>query len=176
MKQNPGESASRSLRERRTQPALVGVTLPTTPVITPQQRNGAPQQVAKKQPARAAIWKLIMLGLLLSLLSAALYPLFVGAFPDHQAAQQALTGLFPWVTHLSWTAWPPALHALNQLAPFNLGTTGGFANLLFVGLALAFALQIIAARLGHQAAQERLAPRDRSRLLWTIFPLTVLLS
>src|SRR5690242_6478785 len=118
MKQNPGDSASRSLRERRTQPALVGVTLPTTPMITPQFSNGTPQPTPKKQPARGAIWKLTALGLLLSLLCVALYPLFAGAFPDHRTAQQALTALFPWVTHLSWTAWPPALHALDRFAPF----------------------------------------------------------
>src|SRR5579863_3323777 len=108
MKQNPGESASRSLRARRTYPALVGVTLPTTPVTTPQLRNGPPQQVAKKQPARGAIWKLITLGLLLSLLSIALYPLFAGAIADHAAAKQALSGLYPWLPHLFWTAWSPA--------------------------------------------------------------------
>src|SRR5579871_2156214 len=105
MKQKPGESASRSLRERRTQPALVGVTLPTTPVITPQMRDGTPQRAARRPSARGAIWKLITLGLLLSLLSIALYPLFAGAFSDHQAAEQALAALFPWVRHLSWTAW-----------------------------------------------------------------------
>jgi len=176
MKQNPGESASRSLRERRTQPALVGVTLPTTPVTTPPLRNGAPQQVAKKQPARGAIWKLVTLGLLLSLLCVALYPLFAGAFPDHQAAQQALTGLFPWVTHFSWTTWPPAIHAFNHLALFNLDTAAGFTNLLFVGLALAFAVQITAARVGRKAAQERLARRDTKGLFRTIFLLTALLS
>src|SRR5947209_1106855 len=176
MKQNRGESASRSLRERRTQPALVGVTLPTTPVTTPQLRNGAPQPVVKKDSTRGTIWKLITLGLLLSLLSVALYPLFMGALPDHQAAKQALTGLFPWVTHLSWTVWPPATRALNHLAFFNLDTPAGFANLLFIGLMLAFALQAIAARVGRKAAQERLAQRDTSRLFWTIFPLTALLS
>src|SRR5690349_19320930 len=146
MKQNPGESASRSLRERRTQPALVGVTMPTTPVTTPQLRNGALQPTAKRPSVRGVTWKLITLGLLLSLLSVALYPLFAGAFSAHQAAEQALTGLFPWVTHLSWTAWPPVMQALSHLAPFNPGTAAGFANLLLVGLALAFALQIIAAR------------------------------
>lgn len=176
MKQNPGESASRSLRERRTQPALVGMTLPTTPVTTPQLRNGAPQPVAKKHSTRGTIWKLTTLGLLLSLLSVALYPLFAGAFSDHQAAKQALTGLFPWVTHLSWTAWSPVRSALNHLAFFNLNTPVGFANLLFVGLALAFALQAIAARVGRKVAQERLTQRDTSRLFWTIFPLTALLS
>src|SRR5579859_6670646 len=176
MKQNRGESASRSLREPRTQPALVGMTLPTTPVTTPQLRNGTPQPVVKKQSARGTIWKLIALGLLLSLLSVALYPLFAGTLPDHHAAKQALTGLFPWAVHLSWTAWPPAMHALNHLAFFNLATPAGFANLLFVGLALAFALQFIAARVGRKAAQERLAQRDTRGLLWTILPLTALLS
>lgn len=176
MTQNPGERPSRSLRERRTQPALVGMTLPTTPVTTPQLRNGTPQQAAKKHSARSAIWKLITLGLLLSLLSVALYPLFMGAFLDHQAAKQALTGLFPWVTQLSWTAWSPLTSALNHLAFFNLNTPAGFANLLFVGLALAFVLQSLAARVGRKAGQERLTQHDSRGLLWTIFSLTALLS
>ena len=177
MKQNPGESASRSLRARRTHPALVGVTLPTTPVTTPQPRNGLPQPVAKKQqPARGAIWKLITLGLLLSLLSLALYPLFEGAIPDHEAAKQALSGLFPWLAHLFWTAWPPAMRAIDHLAIFNLSTPTGFVNLLLVGLALAFALQLIAAQVGRRAARERLLHRDTSRFFWTILLLTALLS
>src|SRR5579859_4871036 len=176
MKQNPGERPSRSLRERRTQPALVGMTLPTTPVTTPQLRNGTPQQAAKKHSARSTIGKLITLGLLLSLLSVALYPLFMGAFLDHQAAKQALTGLFPWVTHLSWTAWSPVTSALNHLAFFNLNTPSGFVNLLFVALALAFVLQALAARVGRKAVQERLTQHDTRGLLWTIFSLTALLS
>ena len=176
MKQNPGESASRSHRARRTQPALVGVTLPTTPVTTPQLRNGTPQPVAKKQPARGAMWKLITLGLLLSLLSLALYPLYAGAIPDHEAAKQALLGLFPWLTHVFWTTWPPAVRSINHLAPFNLGTPTGSANLLLVGLALAFALLLIAAQVGRKVGRERLARRDTNRLLWTILLLTVLLS
>src|SRR5579859_2451323 len=130
MKQNPGESASRSLRARGTHPALVGVTLPTTPVTTPQLRNGTPPPVARKPLARGVLWKLITLGLLLSLLSLAFYPLLANAIPGHEAAKQALSGLFPWLTHLYWTAWPPATRAINHLTIFNLGSPAGFANLL----------------------------------------------
>ncbi len=176
MKQNPGESVSRSLRARGTHPALVGVTLPTTPVTTPQLRNGTPPPVARKQLSRGVLWKLIALGLLLSLLSLAFYPLFAGAIPGHEAAKQVLPGLFPWLTHLFWTTWPPAARAINHLAIFNLSTPAGFANLLLVGLALAFALQLIAAQVGRKAARERLAHRDANRVFWTILSLTALLS
>ncbi len=176
MKQNPGERTSRSLRTRGTQPALVGVTQPTTPVTTPRRYNGPLPPVAKKQPARGAMWKLITLGLALSLLSLALYPLFAGAILDHEAAKQALTGLFPWLTRVFWTAWSPATRAISHLAPFNLGTSTGSANLLLVGLALAFALLLLAAQVARTVSRERLARRDISRLFWTILLLTVLLS
>ncbi len=176
MKQNPGESVSRSLRARGTHPALIGVTLPTTPVTTPQLRNGTPQFVARKHLSRGVLWKLITLGLLLSLLSLAFYPLFAGAISGHEAAKQVLPGLFPWLTRLFWTAWPPAARAINYVAIFNLSTPMGYANLLLAGLALAFALQLLAARVGRKAARERLAPRDASRVFWTILPLTALLS
>src|ERR1700680_386264 len=94
--QQPGENASRSLRTRRTQPALPGVTLPTTPVTTPQARNGTPQlkPAAKKRFARSAMWRLLTLGLLLALLYFTLYPLFLGAILGHQPAKQALLGAF----------------------------------------------------------------------------------
>ena len=175
MKQNPGESASRSLRARRTQPALVGVTLPTTPVTTPQPRNDTPQPT-KKQPARNAVWKLSALGLLLALLSLALYPLFAGAILDHTEAKQALASLFPWLTHLNWTVWTPATRAINHVAFFNLDTPAGFANLLLVGLALAFVLLLLAAQIGRKAGRERLALRDMRLLCWTIMSVTALIS
>ena len=176
MKQNPGENASRSLRARRTQPALPGITMPTTPVTTPQSRIDTPQPVAKKQPARSALWRLLVLGLLLALLYLALYPLFAGAIPDHVAAKQALLGAFPWLAHLYWTGWTPAARAISHLAPFNLNTSAGSANLLLVGLALAFVLLLMAARVGRKATREHLTRRDTNLLLWTIMPLTALLS
>src|SRR5579872_5938013 len=175
MKQNPGESASRSLRARRTQPALVGVTLPTTPVTTPQPRNDTPKPT-KKQPARNAVWKLSALGLLLALLSLALYPLFAGAILDHTEAKQALASLFPWLTHLNWTVWTPATRAINHVAFFNLDTPAGFAKLLLVGLALAFVLLLLAAQVGRKAGRERLALRDMRLLCWTIMSVTALIS
>jgi len=178
MKQNPDESASRSLRARRTQPALVGVTLPTTPLVTPQPRNGAPlpRPTAKKRLARRAIWRLLILGLLLALLYLMLYPLFAGAILDHEPAKRILLGAFPWLRRLYWTAWTPAVHAISHLTFFNLNAPGGFANLLLVGLALAFVLLLMAAQVGRRAAREHLSNEDASRLLWTIMLLTALLS
>ncbi|HET9999586.1 MAG TPA: hypothetical protein VFQ36_01750 [Ktedonobacteraceae bacterium] len=176
MKQNPGERASRSMRARRTQPALLGITMPTTPVTTPQPRTDTPQPVAKKQPARSALWRLLALGLLLALLYFALYPLFDGAIPDHEAAKQALLNVFPWLAHLYWTEWTPAARVISYLAPFNLNTSAGFANLLLVGLALVFVFLLMAARVGRKAGRERLTSGDANMLFWTIMPLTALLS
>ncbi len=176
MKQNPGEGASRSLRGRRTQPALTGVTLPTTPVATPQLRNGIPQPTTGKRPTHGAMWKLLSLGVLLALLYLSLYPLFAGAIIDHAAAKQALAGVFPWISHLYWTAWTPAASVINHVAFFRLNTPGGFANLLLIWLTLAFVALLLAARVGSIVGRERLLPSDVRLLYWTIIPLTVLLS
>jgi hypothetical protein len=178
MKQNLGESASRSLRARRTQPALAGVTLPTTPVMTPQPRNGlpTPQPIAKKRAAHSAIWKLLTLGLLLAFLYIALYPLFEGAIFDHEPAKRALSGAFPWLTRLYWTAWTPAARAISHLSPFNLNAPAGFANLLLVGLALVFVLLLMAVQVGRKVTREHLLQEDTNMLLWTIMSLTALLS
>src|SRR5260370_41764216 len=177
MKQNPDESASRSLLARRTQPALVGVTLPTTPLVTPQPRNCAslPRPTAKKRLARRAMWRLLILGLLLALLYLMLYPLFAGAILDHEPAKQVLLGAFPWLRRLYWTTWTPDVHAINHLTFFNLNAPGGFANLLLVGLALPFVLLLMAAQARHRPAREPLSKEDANRLLSTIMPRTTFL-
>lgn len=116
------------------------------------------------------------MGLSLALLYLALYPLLDGAIPDHEAAKQALLGAFPWLAHLYWTEWTPAARLISYLAPFNMNTSAGFANLLLMGLALAFVILLIAARVGRKAAREHLTRRDTNLLLWAIMPLTALLS
>src|SRR5436305_3721277 len=126
MQQHPRIRGPRTLRGRRTQPALPGVTLPTTPIVVQPQRNTAfPQPLMKRRPhyARQAALKLLGLGLLLVLLYLALYPLLAGAVIANEAAKQALFGTFPWLPQLFWTSWAPFLvQNLSHIAVFNLGS------------------------------------------------------
>jgi hypothetical protein len=183
MQQHPRDQRSRSLRGRRTQPALPGVTLPTAPIIKQSQRNTAlPQPPIKKRPqhAQRVALKLVGLGLLLALLYLAMYPLLAGAVAGNGAAKQALFGVFSWLPRLFWTSWASFLvQGLNHISVFNLNsgasstTTGnGYANLLLALFALAFLVVLIAARIGGKVARERLSSKDGSLLFWTVFILT----
>lgn len=187
MQQHPGDRTSRSTRGRRTQPALPGVTLPTTPVTAPSQRNTPlPQPPVKKRPrsGRRAAFRLTCLGLLLALFSLAMYPLLAGTAPANDAAKQALFGIFPWLPRLFWTTWAPFLvQGLDHIALFNLAggasstrTGGGNANLLLVLFALSFALLFVAARIGAKVARERLPANDGRLLFWTVFVFTGMLG
>src|SRR6266487_6210978 len=148
MQQHPRVSGPRMVRRRRTQPALPGVTLPTTPIVVQSKRNTAfPQPLMKKRfhHARQAALKLLGLGLLLALLYLALYPLLTGSVVGNEATKQALFETFPWLPHLFWTSWASFLvQALNHIAVLKLGSgasstpgNSGYANLLLVLLALA---------------------------------------
>lgn len=179
MQGDPRNYTPRSLRGRRTQPALPGVTLPTAPIVVQSQRDAAlPQPPVKKRPryARRAALKLLGLGALLAVVYLAMYPLLAGAVVDNGAVKQALYGVFPWLPRLFWTAWASFLvKGLNHISVFSLGTgkgASGYANLLLVLFALAFVLVLIAARIGGRVARERLSANGRRLLLWTIFALT----
>ena len=179
MQGDPRNYTPRSLRGRRTQPALPGVTLSTAPIVVQSQRDAAlPQPPVKKRPryARRAALKLLGLGALLAVVYLAMYPLLAGAVVDNGAVEQALYGVFPWLPRLFWTAWASFLvKGLNHISVFSLGTSkgaSGYANLLLVLFALAFVLVLIAARIGGRVARERLSANGRRLLLWTIFALT----
>ena len=179
MQGDPRNYTPRSLRGRRTQPALPGVTLPTAPIVVQSQRDAAlPQPPVKKRPryAQRAALKLLGLGALLAVVYLAMYPLLAGAVVDNGAVEQALYGVFPWLPRLFWTAWASFLvKGLNHISVFSLGTgkgASGYANLLLVLLVLAFVLVLIAARIGGRVARERLSANGRRLLLWTIFALT----
>jgi len=176
MQRDPRNYTPRSLRGRRTQPALPGVTLPTAPIVVQSQLDAAlPQPPVKKRPqyARRAALKLLGLGALLAVVYLAMYPLLADA---NGAVEQALAGIFPWLPRLFWTAWASFLvKGLNHISVFSLETSkgaSGYANLLLVLFALAFALVLIAARIGGRVARERLSANGRRLLLWTIFVLT----
>ncbi len=177
MNQYPGDSSSRSLRARRTQPALPGITSPTTPIMMQarlSQRTDLPQPTIKKRPVRRAQWRLLLLGLLLALLYLALYPLFASVALNHAYARPLLMDAFPWLSHFSWTAWTPVARGLNGIALFNSGTA--YANLLLVFLAIAFGILLIAARVGSRVARERISPGEMRLLFCIILLLAALFS
>jgi hypothetical protein len=174
------------MRARRTQPALPGVTLPTDSIRVQQQQGSTLPQppTSKKQPrhAKQAALKLIGLGLLLSLLYLAMYPLLaeVGNSPLNQAYYTK----FPWLPHLFWTSWASFLvQGLHHIPVFDLSsnvspTTGvnGYSNLLLALLVLAFVLVLIASRVGTKVARERLTSKENFLLFLTVCLLTGILG
>ncbi|HEV2579843.1 MAG TPA: hypothetical protein VGT44_03230 [Ktedonobacteraceae bacterium] len=194
------DRSSRSLRARRTSPALPGITMPTAPIVpsvsttpvsstgrsiipsTPSPRGGG-QAPHRQQPARRAAWKLLASGILLALVTLLLYPLLAGALPSGNAAGKsalavltALTGLFLWIPRLYWTAWPPATSAISHLPMFDVSQPGGFANLLLLGLVIAGGLYLMAVRVARNVGRERLTDRETHRLFWIIFTLAALFA
>lgn len=174
------------MRARRTQPALPGVTLPTASIGVQHQRDSTfPQYpTSKKQPqhAKQAVLKLIGVGLLLSLLYLAMYPLLakVGNSPLNRAYYTK----FPWLPHLFWTSWASFLvQGLHHIPVFDLSSNGslttgvnGYPNLLLALLVLAFVLVLVASRVGSKVARERLTSKDSFLLFWTVLLLTGILG
>jgi len=185
MQRRTNEDRTRSIRAHRTQPALPGVTLPTASVKVQQQDSALPQlRRAKKQPqhARQTACKLLGAGLLLILLYLAMYPLFASL--GNKPLNQAYYVKFTWLPHLFWTSWAFFLiQGLKHIPIFDLsnGTSSttavsGYANLLLALFVLAFVLVFYASRVGARVMRERLTPKDRSLLFWTICLLTVILG
>jgi len=182
MQRRTSEDKARSMRARRTQPALPGVTLPTAALMVQQQQDSALPQAAisKKQPqhAKRAARKLIGLGLLLALIYLAMYPLLAGV--GNTPLNQIYYTKFPWLPHLFWTSWASFLvQGLQHIPQFDLGTSvsstkigNGYPNLLLALFMLAFVLTLAASRVGTNVVRERLTSKDRSRLFWTVCILT----
>ncbi len=182
MQQRNSEDGARSMRARRTQPALPGVTLPTASIMVQLQPGSAlpNSPMSKKQPqhTKRAAQKLIGLGLLLALLYLAMYPLLAGV--GNRPLNKAFYVEFPWLPHLFWTSWASLLvQGLHHIPIFDLrsgisSTTiaHGYPNLLLALLLLAFLLVLFASRVGTKVARERLTSKDRSLLFWTVCLLT----
>ncbi|HYT36394.1 MAG TPA: hypothetical protein VEL49_04375 [Ktedonobacteraceae bacterium] len=182
MQQHTREHGDRSIRARRTQPALPGVTLPTASIVVQQQRGFALPQPpkSKKQPqhAKRAALKLVGLGLLLALLYLAMYPLLAGV--GNRPLNQAFYAAFPWLPHLFWTSWASFLvRGLHHIPIFDLSSgassttiVNGYPNLLLALFTLTFVLALLASRVGIKVARERLTSKDRSLLFWTVCILT----
>lgn len=166
MQQPPRNSTARSSRTRRTQPALPGVTLPTTPIAAEPQWYDAKRQrwqqpPKKRSSSRRAGWRLFLAGLLLAMLYLALYPLLAGS-THNNAVSQLLPGAFPWLPRLYWTNWAPVVvDMVSRLPLFNMRSTpgpsagvNGFANLLLCLLGVSFLILLLAARAGRRLTRE----------------------
>lgn len=174
MQQRTSQDKTRSMRARRTQPALPGVTLPTASILAQQQGSALPQStVRKKQPrhAKRTALKLIAIGFFLILIYLAMYPLFAAV--GNKPLNQVYYTKFPWVLHLFWTSWASFLvQGLHHIPIFDLTNktlpTTGYLNLLLALFALAFILVFVASRVGTKVMRERLTPEDQSLLFWTV--------
>src|SRR5579863_10267531 len=186
MQQRPRDREASFMRAKRTQPALPGVTLPTSPIVAPSQYNlmnsHEPRQPTQKRRSRYgwhATFKLTGSGLFVAIFLLALYPLLanVSAGPTYGAAQQAITGLFPWLSRLYWTTNAPVIPQLiTHLtgATFDPATGGGSANLLFLLMGLAFIVMLVAGRTGSRVMREQLSRGDARLLFWTVFLFAIL--
>ena len=186
MQQRTSEDRARLIRARRTQPALPGVTLPTASFRVQQQQGSTLSQppTSKKQlqHAQHAALKLIGVGLLLSLLYLAMYPLL--AEVGNNPLNQAYYAKFPWIPHLFLASWASFLvQGLHHIPVFDLSSNGspttsvnGNPNLLLALLLLAFVLVLVASRVGTKVARERLTSKENFLLFWTVGLLTGILG
>jgi hypothetical protein len=181
MQRRTSGGRARSVRARRTQPALPGVTLPTASIMVQQQGSALPQsQTSKKQSkyTKRATLKLIGLGLLLALLYLAMYPLLSEI--GNRLLNQAYYMKFPWLPRLFWTSWASFfVQGLHHIPIFDLSNgvssttfVKGYPNLLLALFVLAFVLTLVASRVGTKVMRKRLTSKDRSLLFWTVCLLT----
>jgi hypothetical protein len=169
------------LRSHRTQPMFPEKGAATAAIGTRSFHDHFPTPPASKVSKRSsrkqhALPGLLFAGLLLALIYLALYPLFAGPTANHDSVRQELTNLLPWQPALFWTTAFPGFVTLlahvpwlNPLAP---GTS--YANLLLILLVLAWLLNLLAVRIGKQAVQSWLSPRNERFFFWSIMLLTAL--
>ncbi len=135
-----------NLRSRRIQPT----SLERTATIGMRHLRYTDSSAAVKKPAGRsfALPGLLLLGLLLTLIYLALYPLFAVPVVGHDTVRQALPKLFPWQPALFWTtAFPALVQWLSQIAWLNPTTPGmGRANLMLLLLGLAWIVNLFAVR------------------------------
>jgi hypothetical protein len=119
---------------------------------------------------------LLLLGLLLTLIYLALYPLLAVPVVGHDTVHQALPKLFPWQPALFWTtAFPALVQWLSQIAWLNPTTPDmGRANLMLLLLGLAWMVNLFAVLIGKKAGQSWLSRRNEGYFFWSIMLLTAL--
>ena len=177
MQQRPGGRETYSVRTRRTNPALPGATLPTTPASAHLQQLPADQQVVRKRPGgagRAILW-LCSIGVLIELLTLALYPILANATYGNIATTAALTGLFPWIVQIYWRpSWAALAWFFAHVSFLNPATQIGSANLFAILLGFSFVLLLFAVQVGNRVSKKRLERADTRLLFCVILLFTVL--
>ncbi|MEO8972871.1 MAG: hypothetical protein ABI406_14885 [Ktedonobacteraceae bacterium] len=173
MQRRPAGRETYSVRTKRTNPAMPGATLPTAPITVHSSQNPGNQQLARKRSGgvgRAVLW-LCAIGVLIELLTLALYPLLANvtyATNGKSVTTQALTTLFPWLAHLFWhPAWAPLAWFFAHVPWLNPATMVGNANLFAVVSGLALVLSLFAVQVGNRVTRKRLERID-VRLLFCI--------
>lgn len=160
--QQPPQQPTRSLRSGRTNPALPGLRLPTTPVYVPAAPRQRWPQLSTSQDRsslRRVFFQLLLLGLLLGLCYWLLYPLFGEALPGSFAAQ-GLIRAWPWLPNLFWTKQFPGLVWVLSFVPwFNIQKADpvSLANLALLLLGMAGLLLLLAARVGRGVVRDSLS-------------------
>ena len=179
MQQPPDQRIVDSLRSRRTQPALPGVTQPTVIISPTTPLPGTIPDRRARNTWRIAL-QLCVLGVLLELLLLALYPLLASttrAGSTEQQVVKALPSLFPWLPSLYWTNRFPALaHLLSNVSWLNIldKTTGSSASTLlsFFVLVIASGIALLASRLSGRVLLERLSHAGNALLFGLVLLLT----
>jgi len=168
------------VRTNRTNPALPGATLPTAPVTVRSRQNPRNPQATGKRSGnvgRTVLWVCII-GVLIELLTLALYPLLANApsgTEGNNAASQALTGIFPWIGRLYWhPSWAAPAWFFAHIPWLNPTTPAGNANLFALLSGLAFVLSLLAAHMGNRVSRKRLERADIRLLFGVIAGFTVL--
>src|SRR5215472_1536157 len=93
--QHPGDRVLDSIRKQRTQPALPGVTLPTTPIVAqPVHTTMTSRPARRTQRGESKVVILWGLALLLEGVYLALYPLLIGGTRANDPFRQAIESAF----------------------------------------------------------------------------------
>lgn len=172
MRQGFREQGQSPMRQRRTQPALVGATAPTVPTFAQESAQTAgpyePERPGKQaaRQARHALWLLALPGIGSIILWLALAPLLSLITPAGDPAKTALLRAFSWLPRLYWTnALPGIVQLLARALFFQVTTTAGAAHLLLVLLGLSYIAALIAGRTGSNVMRSRLTAGNMRGLL-----------
>lgn len=165
MPQNSQELSAHNVYTRRTTAALV-------PAVVHRQTSS----LDVPPPRRRSIgWGALPLLWLFALLAEGLlfflFPFLPGLKAANDPLQQALPGLFPWLSLLDWTSYfPQGLHWLASLPWFDpTHSAMGNADIQLLALGLIFLLSLLAARIGGGLVHAR-----NVRVVTSLFVLFVL--
>jgi hypothetical protein len=179
MQQYPRRKEPAMFRSQRTQPALPGATMPTTPA--PGMQGYVRTFYATGKPGNVLyILLLICIGLLLEILFLALLLALANPPRIADAMQKAVPGLLPLLITFYHQA---AIHTFSSLLAscvwLNPANSAGRANIVLVVLVLAIILVLGAAHLSKHVAQRKSGSHPRVEnpaLFWVVLLPTIAFS